>query len=118
MPNLLSTLSRLLSHKGHDLFTGKPQTKGLCPSFLYIEWLQDRALIGRYAAEHEPTKASRHFMVLKSTALLLKKQSLAELHDRHQNSLEIPQVTSLPTKAHGHPLLLGSTLDCHLKHGR
>ena len=33
----------------------------------------DRAHIGRYAAEHGPTKALRHFTVPESTASLLKK---------------------------------------------
>ena len=36
---------------------------------------EDRArVIGRYAAERGPTKASRHFMVPESTARLLKKR--------------------------------------------
>ena len=62
-----------------------------------------------------PTKASWHFKVPESIARLLKKQYLAELHDLCQNNVQIPQVTSLPIKVYGHPLLLGSTLDCHLK---
>ena len=57
---------------------------------------EDRAHIGRYAAEHGTTKASRHFMVPESTARLLKKQYLAELHDQHR-CVQVPQVTS--TKA-------------------
>ena len=76
---------------------------------------EDRARIGRYAAEHGPTKASRHFTVPESTAHLLKKQYLAELNDRHQNSAMIPEVTRLTTKPRGHPLLLGSTLDDQVK---
>jgi len=72
-----------------------------------------RAHIGRYAAKHGPTKALRHFTVPVSTAHPLKKQYLADLHDRHQNSVQIPQVNS--TKACGHPHLLKSTLDWHLK---
>ena len=62
-----------------------------------------------------PTKASWHFKVPESIARLLKKQYLAELHDLCQNNVQIPQVTSLPIKVYGHPLLLGSTLDYHLK---
>ena len=41
----------------------------------------------------------------------MKKQYLAELNHRRKNGGEIPEVTSLPTKACGRPLLLGSTLD-------
>ena len=29
--------------------------------------------------------------------------------------MEIPEETSLPMKARGHPLLLGSTMDCQVK---
>ena len=77
---------------------------------------EDRACIGRYAAEHGPTKASRHFTVPESMARLLKKQYLSELNSRRQNSVEgIPEVTSLPTKARGRPLLFGSTLDVQFK---
>ena len=50
-----------------------------------------------------------------STARLLKKQYLAELNDRRQNSATIPEVTRLPTKPRGRPLLLGSTLDDKVK---
>ena len=39
---------------------------------------EDRACIGRYAAEYRPTKALQHFTVPESTAHLLKKQHLAE----------------------------------------
>ena len=35
---------------------------------------EERVHIGKYAAEHEPTKASRHVIVPESTAHLLKKQ--------------------------------------------
>ena len=35
---------------------------------------EDRACIGRYAAEHGPTKASWHFTVPESTVRLLKKK--------------------------------------------
>ena len=73
---------------------------------------EDRAHIGRYAAKHGTTKASRHFTVPESIARLLKKQYLADLHDQCL-CVQVPQVTS--TKAHGRPLLHGSTLDCHLK---
>ena len=76
---------------------------------------EDRSKIGRYAAEHGPTKASRHFTVPESTARLLKKQYSAELNHRRKNGGEIPEVTSLPTKTRGRPLLLGSTLDVQVR---
>ena len=76
---------------------------------------EDRSKIGRYAAEHGPTKASRRFTVPESTARLLKKQYLAELNLRCKNGEAIPEVTSLPTKARGRPLLLGSTLDAQVR---
>ena len=86
-----------------------PAPKKTYPSYS----AEDRAR--RYAAEHGPTKASRHFTVPESTARLLKKQYLAELNDRRQNSATIPEVTRLPTKPRGRPLLLGSTLDDQVK---
>ena len=58
---------------------------------------EDCAGIGRYAAEHRPAKASRCLTVQESTARLLKKQYLAELHNQHHN-VEIPEVRSLSTK--------------------
>ena len=70
---------------------------------------ENRAHAIRYAAKHGPTKALRHFTVSESTARLLKKQYLAKLNNQCQNIVKIPDVTSLPTKAHGHPLLHGST---------
>ena len=57
----------------------------------------------------------RHFTAPESTARLLKKKYLAESHDWCQNSVEIPEETSFPTKVRGCPLLLGSTLDCQVK---
>ena len=69
---------------------------------------EDRSKLGRYAAEHGPIKASRHFTVPESTARLLKKQYLAELNYWRKNGGEIPKVTSLPTKARGRPLLLAN----------
>ena len=71
---------------------------------------EDRACIGKYAAEHGPTKASRHFSSLfeqpvpKSTARLLKKQYLMELKNTRRDG-DILEVKSLPTKVRGHPLL-------------
>ena len=59
-------------------------------------------------------QASWHFTVPESTARL-PMQYLAELHNRRQTSVVIPEVTSLPMKVRGRPLLLGSTLDCQVK---
>ena len=50
---------------------------------------EDCSNIGRYAAEHGLTKASRHFTVPESTARLLKKQYLAELSHGRKNGGEI-----------------------------
>ena len=76
---------------------------------------EDRALIGKYAAEHGPTKASRHFKVPESTARLMKKQYLVELNAQRLYCQEVPEVTRLPTKQCGRPLLLGITLDNQVK---
>ena len=71
---------------------------------------EDRAYIGKYAAEHGPTKASRHFSSLferpvpESIARLLKKQYLMELKNKCRDG-DIPEVKSLPTKVRGRPLL-------------
>ena len=74
---------------------------------------EDHACIGKYVAEHGPTKASRHFSSLfqrpvpESTARLLdllKKQYLMELKNKHRDG-DIPEVKSLPTKVRGRPLL-------------
>ena len=93
-----------LSREPHEAGPGPKCAKNTYSSYS----AENRARIGRYAAEHGPTKASWHFTVPKSTARLLEKQYLVELHDQRQNSVKIPEVTSLPTKALGHPLLLGS----------
>ena len=50
---------------------------------------EDCSKIGRYAAEHGLTKASRHFTVSESTARLLKKQYLSELNHVRKNGGEI-----------------------------
>ena len=97
-----------LSRESDDAGPGSKHAKNIYST-------DDHAHIGRYAAEHGPTKPSQHFTVHESTASLLKKQYLAKLHDRRQNSVEIPEVTSLPMKACDLLLLLGSTLDCQVK---
>ena len=63
----------------------------------------DRACIGKYAAEHGPTKASRHFSsllerpVLESTSCLLKKQYLMELKNKRRDG-DKQEVKSLQRK--------------------
>ena len=83
----------------------------------YIHSPEDRACIGKYAAEYGPAKAVFHFLsVLKhplpeSTARFLKKQYLTELKNKRKDG-EVPEVSSLMKKACcGRPLLLGSSLD-------
>ena len=100
-----------LSREPHEAGPGPKCAKNTYSSYS----AEDRARIGRHAAEHGKKKASWHFTVPEFTAHLLEKQYLAELHDQRQNSVVIPEITSLPTKALGHPFLLGSTLDCQVK---
>ena len=65
---------------------------------------QERALIGKYAAENGPTKAARHFSnVLKKavpepTARRLKKEYLRKLAENTRDENLPRTVTSLPTK--------------------
>ena len=100
-----------LSREPDEGGPGPKHTKNTYPSYS----TEDSARIGRHAVEHGPNKASRHFTAPESIVRLLKKKYLAELHDRCQNSVEVPQVTSFPTKVRGRPLFLGSTLDCQVK---
>ena len=87
-----------------------------------------RAMIGRYAAENGPTRAANHFTkilkmkVPKPTARRLKKEYLVRLNEVYtdqKQSLSMSANTSesnqiikkLPTKAQGRPLLLRIKLD-------
>ena len=118
MPSLTPEALRKANKRVASIVTGTDEAGPApkCRKKTYSSYsAQDRARIGRYAAEHGPTKATRHFTVPESTARLLKKQYLAELNDRRQNSATIPEVTRLPTKPRGRPLLLGSTLDDQVK---
>ena len=67
-----------LSREADEAGPGPKHTKNTYPSYS----TEDSARIGRHAAEHGPTKASRHFTAPESTARLLKKKYLAESHDR------------------------------------
>ena len=73
----------------------------------YISYsAEDRACIGKYAAEHDSTKASWHFSSLferpvpESPACLLKKQYLMELKNKRRDG-DILEVKNLPTKVRG-----------------
>ena len=83
-------------------------------SYLCAFWCQT-SLIGRET--HDSLVGigesfCRHFTVPESTARLLKKQYLAELNNRRQNSVEIPEVTSLPTNARGRPRFAWEYSEC------
>ena len=115
VPSLTPEALREANKRVASIVTGMDEA-GPTPKKTYSSYsAEDHARIGRYAAEHGPTKALQHFTVPESTARLLKKQYLAELNDWRQNSATIPEVTRLPTKPRGRPLLLGSTLEDQVK---
>ena len=85
---------------------------------------EQRAMIGKYAAENGATSAARHFTTVwginvnESTARRLKSQYLKKLEDiskqrRRENAStsEPIVITTLETKDRGRPLLLGVDLD-------
>ena len=78
---------------------------------------EERAQIGKFAAEHGPAKAVRHFSKLLSrkvpetTARRLKSEYLLKLKDECRGESTVPEVKSLHTKPQGRPLLLGKQLD-------
>ena len=80
---------------------------------------EDRAKIGKYAAENGPARAVRHFSsvlgmkVPETTARRLKSEYLLKIKEVHVIGDENanPVVTSLPTKRQGRPLLLSQDLD-------
>ena len=80
---------------------------------------QERARIGKYAAEHGPAKAVRHCSKLlgrpvpETTARRLRSVYLQELKTMVCKCADdhAPVVDYLPTKAQGRPLFLGSELD-------
>ena len=79
----------------------------------------DRAKIGKYAAENGATKAARHyskvmgFTINESTARKMKSEYLEKLKAVSGASGHdvVPSVTSLPTKHQGRPLLFGKEID-------
>ena len=81
---------------------------------------EERAHIGKFVAENGPAKAVRHFSdgkLPESTARRFKLEYLSALKDKvsdHENGVfgdTPPEVTVLPTKAQGRPLVLGKELD-------
>ena len=80
---------------------------------------QERAWIGKYAAENGPTKAAKHFSqvlnrkVPETTARRLKAEYLQRATELPRTCSDgaVPVVLSLSTKQQGRPLLLGSELD-------
>ena len=75
---------------------------------------QQRAHIGKYAAQHGPTAASRHFTklqghsVAESTACKFRdlyRKELESSRKRHAESL--PTISELPPRKRGRPLLIG-----------
>lgn len=77
---------------------------------------EQRASIGKYAAENGPTKAARHFTkilgsdVNESTARKLRSEYLMELNAAVKDRGET-RVDAIPKKSQGRPLLLGKGLD-------
>ena len=82
------------------------RSKTTCTSY----FAEDRASIGKFAAEHSSTKALRHFSLLferpvpESTARFLKKHYLIQLKKKCRDG-DIPEVKGLPTKVRGCPRL-------------
>ena len=80
---------------------------------------EQRARIAKYAAENGPTRASRHFStrwninVPELSVRRLKAEYLSKLKEvsARCDENEAPNVTSLPTKPQGRPLMLGKVLD-------
>ena len=89
---------------------------------------EERAAIGRYAAENGPTQAARHFSeklkmkISEPTARKFKEEYLKKLQEitviakqpcsSGSSTTSIPvEVKVLPTKTQGRPLLLGEELD-------
>ena len=84
---------------------------------------EQRACIGRYAAENGPVRAMQYFSnrlcteLPETTARRFKKEYLKEISKKVATSKlpgkssEIPSINSLPTKDQGRPLLLGKEID-------
>ena len=80
---------------------------------------EQRAQVGKYAAENGPARATRHFSTLwnmtvpESSVRRLKTECLQKVKEVSVKceENEAPAVASLPTKPQGRPLMLGKMLD-------
>ena len=78
---------------------------------------QQRAEIGKYAAEYGNTRAAKHFSTVldckisESTARRLKKEYLQALAETSNGESRGHVVDSLPRKSQGRPLFLGREID-------
>ena len=82
---------------------------------------EQKATIGKYAAEHGFVNAIRHFVpdfpegaLKENTVRGWKKAYLSEIQSQRRAGKDL-SVTELPTKKLGHPLLLGETLEKKLR---
>ena len=82
---------------------------------------EQKATMGKYAAEHGIINAIQHFTgefpegaLKESTVHGWKKAYLVELHLQRRAGKDL-LITELPTKKLGHPLLLGETLEKELR---
>lgn len=78
---------------------------------------KERASIGRYAAQHGPTAAARHFSKLlghpvpESTARKFRNLYRTELEtNRKRHAESLPSISELPPKKRGRPLLIGDLI--------
>ena len=85
---------------------------------------EERAMIGKYAAENGATKACRHYSktlgitIPETTAQRLKSQYLATLNSKvktAETQAIVPSVQCLPKLNPGRPLLLGKDLDYSIR---
>ena len=84
---------------------------------------EERAMIGKYAAENGATKACRHYSktlitIPETTARRLKSQYLAMLNSKvktAETQAIVPSVQCLPNLNPGRPLLLGKDLDYSIR---
>ena len=78
----------------------------------------ERARIGKYAAENGTTRACKHFSevskknVPETTVRRLKCEYISQLNEKRKSSDNKDcEVSKLPTKPRGRPLLVGTVLD-------
>ena len=127
LPSMVSSLSKEELEQVNETVASKTKevqapTSGRKRSQYNDYSAEERAKIGKYAAENGATKACRHFSktlgrsIPEATARRLKSQYLATLNSKIQISGESsqsidPSVQFLPKKNPGRPLLLGKFLD-------